>query len=387
MNQELYQITVGAVLKWNRVYQEITLAQASKISGLSLQYIGELERGEKNPSESSIDVLCDAYHIEFERTSSSEENGIQKINKFIHYLNFLSVDKLVDINYMRDEHSFSLSFLYDQLIKEAYLLFIKNDTSEFSLFYKILSKFYERTDGLLYSFYNYVLSLYYDICDNEKALLYAERSISNFDIAEAYFRANYSALLFKYNHLIQALKESEKAIIISQNNSYFKLIQLTRMNQALIFMKMRRYDESIKELNECLKNAEANNIKDIVMKCKANIVYVYLLDHKLDKAKEYCDKWFHKSSFSYQLTSMILSYYSNENYKSDFTEIMKLYKAMKEVQLSLDSNKIDKYIKDFEIDFISLQLFFNAVIYNLELTGNYALENKYLKQLFGFTQF
>lgn len=264
---------------------------------------------------------------------------------------------------------------------------IKNDASEFSLFYKILSNFYDRTDGLLYAFYNYVLSLYYDAIDDEKALVYAQHSIAGSGIAEAYFRANYSALLFKYNHLIQALKESEKSILISQNNSYFKLIQLTRMNQALIFLEMRRYDEAIKELNECLMNAEANNIKDIVIKCKANIVYVYLLDNKLDKAKEYCDKVFHENSFTYQLTDMIISYYSNDNYKGDFKEIMKLYKAMSDIRMNLDSNKIDKYLNVFKSDFVFSQLFFNAVIFNLEMTGNYALENKYLKQSFGFTQF
>ncbi len=217
-------------------------------------------------------------------------------------------------------------------------------------------------------------------------MLHAEHSISNSGIAEAYFRANYSALLFKYNHLILALKESEKSILISQNNSYFKLIQLTRMNQALIFLKMRRYDESIKELNECLMNAEANHLEDIVLKCKANIIYVYLLDNKLDEAKEYCNKWFNKSSYTFQLMNMITSYYSNEDYKSDFKEIMKLYKAMKDIQTNNDSNKIDKYLNRFESDFVSSQLFINAVIYNLEINGNYALENKYLKQLFEFTQ-
>ncbi len=31
MNQELYQITVGAVLKWNRLFREITLSKASEL--------------------------------------------------------------------------------------------------------------------------------------------------------------------------------------------------------------------------------------------------------------------------------------------------------------------------------------------------------------------
>lgn len=60
---------------------------------------------------------------------------------------------------------------------------------------------------------------------------------------------------------------------------------------------------------------------------------------------------------------------------------------MCDIRKNLDNNTIDKYAKKFELDYISYYLFINAVIYNLEKSGNYELESKYLKQLLNFTQF
>ena len=386
MNKELYQITIAAILKYARTQREITLGNASQISGLSLQYIGELERGEKSPSESSIDILCDSYHICIDRSISSEKKGIENLNDFIRHLNFLSLTN-IDIDYLLSDSDFSLSFLYDCLLNEAYYLIIKNDHSRFPFFLKIFSKFYERIDGLLFAFYNYLLSVYYDFCGDEKCLYYAKMSIDNSQIGEAFFRANYSALLFNYNHLIQALKENENSIFISQNNSYFKLIQLSRMNQGLIFIKLRQYSEAISTLNECLENASDNNIDDIVIKCRENIVYAYLLDNKLNQGIEYCDKWLKTNNYTFQLAHMIDFYYKNEVFTCDIKSINELYKAMCDIRKDIDNITIDKYTKKFELDYISYYLFINAVIYNLEKSGNYELESKHLKRLLNFTQF
>ena len=212
-------------------------------------------------------------------------------------------------------------------------------------------------------------------------------SIDNSQIGEAFFRANYSALLFNYNHLIQALKENENSIFISQNNSYFKLIQLSRMNQGLIFIKLRQYSEAISTLNECLENASDNNIDDIVIKCRENIVYAYLLDNKLNQGIEYCDKWLKTNNYTFQLAHMIDFYYKNEVFTCDIKSINELYKAMCDIRKDIDNNTIDKYTKKFELDYISYYLFINAVIYNLEKSGNYELESKHLKRLLNFTQF
>lgn len=386
MNQELYQLTVGAVLKWSRLQKDITLAKASELSGLSLQYIGELERGEKNPSESSIDSLCKAYEIKFDRSYSTEELGLELMNEFIHKLNFLSLNN-IDNSYFFDDSKFSLSFLYKQLLNEAYYLVIKNNSYNFSYFLKTLGKYYDQTGGLLYSLYNFLLSIYYDSFNDDKCLEYAEKSLSNSGNAEAFFRANYSAMLCKYNCLIHSLIESEKSIFIAQNHSYFKLIQLTKMNQGIIYIKLRQYNEAIQILGECLETARDNNIDDIVMKCKENIVYAYLLDNKLSDAIEYCDKYLKQNNYTFQIVHMIDCYYKNKSFSCNNKQIDDLYADLIDIRKNLTVNTINKCIKKYNVDFVSFQLILNSVIHNLEKKGDYKLANVYLKQLYNFTNF
>lgn len=125
----------------------------------------------------------------------------------------------------------------------------------------------------------------------------------------------------------------------------------------------------------------------LFIKCRENIVYAYLLDNKFNQAIEYCNKWLNKNNYTFQLAHMIDFYYKNDVFIYDIKSIDVLYKAMCDIRKNLDNNTIDKYAKKFELDYISYYLFINAVIYNLEKSGNYELESKYLKQLLNFTQF
>jgi transcriptional regulator with XRE-family HTH domain len=81
----------GKKIRRLRRNQDLTQEKLSELSGLSLQYIGEIERGKRNPSLSSIEKLADAleYSVcdlfdfeEFEITSEDVRNKlIQQIKQ------------------------------------------------------------------------------------------------------------------------------------------------------------------------------------------------------------------------------------------------------------------------------------------------------------------
>lgn len=63
----------GKKIKSIRRAREITQEKLADLSGLSLQYIGEIERGRRNPSLTSIEQLSKALDIPMAELFSLEE--------------------------------------------------------------------------------------------------------------------------------------------------------------------------------------------------------------------------------------------------------------------------------------------------------------------------
>lgn len=54
---------IGEVLRTRRVAQGLTLRQVSAQARISLGYISEVERGQKEPSSELLAALCDALDV------------------------------------------------------------------------------------------------------------------------------------------------------------------------------------------------------------------------------------------------------------------------------------------------------------------------------------
>lgn len=56
---QMFRIQVGSVLQKHRLQHVLTQADVAEMVGLSLKYLGEVERGEANPS---LDVIARIAH-------------------------------------------------------------------------------------------------------------------------------------------------------------------------------------------------------------------------------------------------------------------------------------------------------------------------------------
>ena len=71
-------MTLGAQLKTAREKKGYTLKQLSEISGLSIGFISQVERGQTDPSLSSLKNLATALDLKLRKDMQGELKNIQK---------------------------------------------------------------------------------------------------------------------------------------------------------------------------------------------------------------------------------------------------------------------------------------------------------------------
>lgn len=277
-------LSTGALLKWVRIQKEMTIATVSKGTGLSLQYIGELERGEKQPSEAAVSTLASFLQIQVNLNPEEAENGNRRLKQF---LDRIAVFDLSGIHAEMDDREYSSAFLYDMLRYEITQVFLKNDRSEYRMVEKILGRYYEKSDGLMSASWYFLKSLYYRNKNNAKAIESARQSLEINGNAKAFFTANYAVLLADCGRLSMSLRESKHAMELAQQAGFFDFILLTEMNRAITMVRFRHYEEGIELLNDCLEKATMNHNSDVARKCRINIVYAFLLDNRITDGYQY----------------------------------------------------------------------------------------------------
>ena len=61
--EPLWREAVGHELREERHQQQRTLADVAEESGVSVQYLSEVERGRKEPSSELLNAICDALRV------------------------------------------------------------------------------------------------------------------------------------------------------------------------------------------------------------------------------------------------------------------------------------------------------------------------------------
>lgn len=100
MNSEERKISpnFGALIKLNRVNQNLTISQLSEITGVSGSYLSRIETSEKRtPSYKIMLSICNALNISIDElmdsTNVEDENNLKKIDTLIITNDFIIGDK------------------------------------------------------------------------------------------------------------------------------------------------------------------------------------------------------------------------------------------------------------------------------------------------------
>lgn len=88
-DKEIYKL-IGKNLKSLRTLYNLTLNELSKITGFSVNYIGNIERGERKPALQTLQLLAHIFNININDFFSFKKTYLSKkqilINKILFYL-------------------------------------------------------------------------------------------------------------------------------------------------------------------------------------------------------------------------------------------------------------------------------------------------------------
>lgn len=69
---------VGSILRGHREEQHRTLRDVSRVASVSLGYLSEVERGEKEPSSEMLAAICGALDVELADLLSEASDAIRR---------------------------------------------------------------------------------------------------------------------------------------------------------------------------------------------------------------------------------------------------------------------------------------------------------------------
>lgn len=370
----MYRLSASAILRWNRFQKDMTLAEISRKTGLSLQYISEMERGEKEPSEKSLNLVCQAMGISFDESNVGFTRGKNHLNQLFTYLENVDERMLLEMcdSFSVDENRYSLSFMYDILVRAGLDLIVRKNSEQFEAVSKFLGKYFEECDNELNGYFCHLKALYNEQKNNlNDALRYALRSVEH-GCHDVYYRSYLACLYMKNGELIKALDESEKCLSESQREMKFQMTQLIRMNQALIYVYLRQYRDALETLKICRNSAVSMKNYDMVSKCDINYVKTCLISGLDDEAEQYCYNHFRKDDELYAFVTEYMRIRNGQNkYELDTGKSNRLLKTLSQFDKHIDMQWIERQCKHICNDGFEQILFLKYCIQISEERGNY----------------
>lgn len=383
--RNINDITISAILKWVRTQKGYTLKQVSEKTGISLQYIGELERGQKAPSFSTVKDLSDFYNITISETSESDYG--RKLEKLCEAFLYQQVNdfKMISEAVNFDNH-YTQDFLSDFLVYESNVLIVQQDFESFSYFCKLMDVYYQSANGVIYAYYCFLKTIYYSTSNPKQACYWAKESIDNAgnkNISSLLYM-NYASVLLNDKKPMKALDAISVAMENAIENAIFPMIQLLKMNQAIIYGSLKQYDDAIEALDNCEEIAVKNHSKDIIWKCELNKAYMLLCSKRYEETIELTKvnlrKYPEIESFSY--VQLIAKLFLNDDIKiifSDQTPAASLCHSLIQIKKKMsDTRYIEKLLKQYEYDYCFKTILLNYLIAICHKNHDFEKEIEYL---------
>lgn len=105
-NEKIKTRKIGEVLRIARIANDLSILEASKISGVSNPYIVEIEKNKKNPSDEILEKLLKTYNLYPKQFVKLEDyySRLDTVEDSRKYRMCLSrMLKVIDTNYMRKD--------------------------------------------------------------------------------------------------------------------------------------------------------------------------------------------------------------------------------------------------------------------------------------------
>ena len=387
---------MSALIHWVRIDKGYTLSYVSKETGLSMQYISEIEHCEKDISPKTYHLLC-VYlgipEVNQNEIDESEKKMMSMIESYL-YKKFDEVTKIareIQNNKMKP----SIGILYNQLILQTYNLLLQANTNSFQSFMKIFESYYEKMNGEITAYYYLLKAFYYDLKQEYKnsieCINYSFCNIGTESKLEPLLLAEKAAVLMKNGNLINALLQCQKTIEVAMKFSIFPLILTTKMNQSIIYVYLKQYADAIQGFKECIQTANTIGDDDIALKCNVNIALTYLCQEKYNQAYELADLVLRNKPQTIEMNFVqkVASYFNIEKKKSKYNrnmyskEFNSFLKLMDSIQVNYnDKEFINKALLKYENEFMFQTILRNYIIYNCVKHEKYDLAFCYLSTLF-----
>jgi transcriptional regulator with XRE-family HTH domain len=369
----------------------ISLREAAEGSGMSLQYIGEIERGDKSISESSAMKLFSFYHLAF---SFQEEEAVKYQKKLqdaitaFTYQNYGEMKTICEEAY-NDSTNIDASFLFRMLLQEAKSLILDENFDCFPSFAKILEPYYQKIDGDLKTIFLFLKVVYMDHNNDQRVCTIMNEVInSGTHTYEPLLFSYYSSLLAKHNQIISSLRESDKAIYAAEKAAIFPVVLLMRMNQAILFVHLRQFDDAINEFNICSKYAVLNKQNDLIWKIDQNVGFTYLCAARFQDAQIYSLKKMKENPqdfvFYYinAISKLFLSNETSKSIKAQESEASILYNCLLQILRKNGSlTIINQMIKKYHYDYMFRTIILNYAMILAKKRNDFKLAFEYLSKL------
>lgn len=384
--EQIEGLTLRGLMKWQRFTNGLTLKDVAKNTGLSLQFISELEKGNKTLSDNSLCKLSKFYNLNVEDFKCQLEYGKNLLNSVFDCLLFQNIDSLIALCHKVDEHNYnSFSFLYTQIIKEFKYIFIDNYYESFSSFDKVLGELYQVCEPPLSTFYYFVKSNFYSKAPN-LAIAYAKRALEkSTNMLEPLLHSNYAATLINNNELITALSELQTSTYISQLQQLYPMVQSNRLNQAIIYARLFRFSDAIIELELCKKSAELTGNRKMIHNCLINIAYSYVASREYNQAINYVSKYTQfKIDEEFQNIITLATFLStgkkiNNKYNSS------LLNDLYDINMNTSKENIAIIIMKYNSDFLSHTILLNFLIDLFNKNNQFDRAFYYLSMLYHYS--
>ena len=395
------QIVVGALIRNLRKEKKMSAADVSAFSGISTQYLTEMEKGTKKQSPSSLEAVFDTLNVKFNYDAEGSLNLCEEALENILDLNSWQMNKeyFDYVRYLLENEEIKYSYGYhyylifelmitdvdnlEKIVKQIDLVFNVYDNKWKAVYYFILSKKYMYSKyELAYEYINIAISyLSGDISTKLSANIYYIKSyiedyLNLFTVAKESNRlarkifdehsaykfsltcdVDYGILLNNNGEYQQAKKVLERALKVSKQ--YFpESMSVIYVNLCNTYMLLEDYKKCI---DMCYKGIELGYNNQYLSYYLINSLFrVNRKEECLKCINEF--KHLMKSDYYKMLVDYILNYYVNKNNASEIL------------------NKLDKYSKE-KLNFKLRARILELLIKDAENLGDYQRIAEYYKEL------